>query len=101
MAKVAERFADRVVITSDNPRHEDPGSIIDAAVAGLGSPDRATVIEDRAAAIAWTLAAVDANDAVLIAGKGHENYQQVGDERRPFSDFAVAAAALQGREGAR
>ena len=74
MARVAERFADRVVITSDNPRHEDPASIIDAAVAGLGSPERATVIEDRAAAIAWTLAAVDANDAVLIAGKGHENY---------------------------
>ena len=101
MARVAERFADRVVITSDNPRHEDPASIIDAAVAGLGSPERATVIEDRAAAIAWTLAAVDANDAVLIAGKGHENYQQVGDERRPFSDFALAAAALQGREGGR
>ena len=94
MARLAERLADRVVITSDNPRDEDPVEIIDAAVAGLSRADAATVIEDRAAAIAWALQQADDLDVVLIAGKGHEDFQQVGDDKRPFSDYAVAAAAL-------
>lgn len=100
MARLAERLADRVVITSDNPRDEDPVEIIDAAVAGLSRADAATVIEDRAAAIAWALQQADDLDVVLIAGKGHEDFQQVGDDKRPFSDYAVAEAALAvgGRE---
>ncbi|MGB5625203.1 MAG: UDP-N-acetylmuramoyl-L-alanyl-D-glutamate--2,6-diaminopimelate ligase [Woeseiaceae bacterium] len=94
MAKSAERLADRVVITSDNPRTEDPQQIIDDAVAGLARPEAATIIEDRAAAIAWVVAQANEADIVLIAGKGHENYQQVGTEKRPFSDYAVAEAAM-------
>jgi UDP-N-acetylmuramoyl-L-alanyl-D-glutamate--2,6-diaminopimelate ligase len=94
MAKSAERLADNIVVTSDNPRTEDPQQIIDDIVSGLGQPQRAAVIEDRAAAIAWVIDQAAETDIVLIAGKGHENYQQVGAERRPFSDYAVAEAAL-------
>jgi len=101
MGCVAERLSDRVVVTSDNPRHESPGAIIDAVMQGMTHCDRAAVIEDRAAAIAWAIASAGPEDAVLIAGKGHEDYQQVGDERRPFSDYGVAVVALAAREGQR
>lgn len=94
MAKLAERLADRIVITSDNPRDEDPLEIIGDIVSGLSRTEFATVIEDRAAAIAWAVEQADSRDVVLIAGKGHEDYQQLGDESRPFSDYAVAEAAL-------
>lgn len=94
MAGSAERLADSIVITSDNPRTEDPQQIIDEIVSGLEQPQLATVIEDRAAAIAWAIDQAVETDIVLIAGKGHENYQQTGAERRPFSDYAVAKAAL-------
>ncbi len=99
MAGAAERLADRIVVTSDNPRHEDPQAIIDAVLPGFESMDGVTVIEDRAAAIAWTMRQAAADDVVLIAGKGHEDYQEIGGERLPFSDIAVAAAALRDREG--
>jgi len=94
MARSAERFADHVVICSDNPRTEDPQQIIDAVVAGLTRPNKATVIEDRATAIAWAIEEAGKSDIVLIAGKGHEEYQQIGAERRPFSDYTVAQAVL-------
>lgn len=94
MARSAERLADHVVVCSDNPRTEDPRQIIDAVVAGLTRPQKATVIEDRATAIAWAIEQADNSDIVLIAGKGHEDYQQIGSERRPFSDYTVAKAAL-------
>lgn len=94
MAGVVEQLADRVVITSDNPRSEDPLAIIDDVVSGLTRPELATVIEDRAAAIAWAIDNAEAEDTILIAGKGHEDYQQIGTERRPFSDYAVAEGAL-------
>ncbi|MCP5090500.1 MAG: UDP-N-acetylmuramoyl-L-alanyl-D-glutamate--2,6-diaminopimelate ligase, partial [Gammaproteobacteria bacterium] len=80
--------------TSDNPRNEDPLEIIDDVVSGLTRPELATVIEDRAAAIAWAIDNAAAEDTILIAGKGHEDYQQIGTERRPFSDYAVAEGAL-------
>ena len=94
MARAAERLADCVVITNDNPRSEDPGQIIDEVLSGLARPKRATVIEDRAAAIAWTIGQASDADVVLIAGKGHESHQQIGKELRPFSDYAVAETAL-------
>ncbi len=97
MGELAERLADRVVVTSDNPRNEDAQSIIDEVVAGLSQADRAIVIEERAAAIAWAIASAGATDAVLIAGKGHEDYQEIAGERVPFSDFAIAAAAASAR----
>lgn len=97
MGRTSERLADRVVITSDNPRSEDPGQIIDDVMSGVARKERATVIEDRAAAVAWAIAQADDADIVLIAGRGHEAYQQIGDELHPFSDYAVAEAALCAR----
>ena len=99
MAKLAEHLADQVVITSDNPRNESPEQIIDDILAGLAKPDAAVVIEDRAAAIAWTIARADSSDVILIAGKGHEDYQEANGERRPLSDYALAHAAASSKEG--
>jgi UDP-N-acetylmuramoyl-L-alanyl-D-glutamate--2,6-diaminopimelate ligase len=93
MGGLVERLADKAVVTTDNPRSEDPKKIVDEILAGFSCPDKATVIEDRAAAIAWTIAEAGPGDVVLIAGKGHENYQEIGGRRRPFSDAALAAAA--------
>jgi len=97
MGKLAEKRADRLIISSDNPRNEDPASIIADVVAGLAKPERATVIEDRATAIAWAIREAAANDVVLIAGKGHENYQLIGDQLLKFSDYGVASANLARR----
>jgi len=97
MARAAERLADRIVVTSDNPRNEDADNIITAIVDGFADPERATIIEDRAAAIAWAISNAAPTDVVLVAGKGHENYQLVGDQRRDFSDYGVAAANLLAR----
>ncbi len=93
MGTVASHYADQVVLTDDNPRHEDPAAIIDDISAGIKS-DRSIVLRDRADAIrhAVTQAAVD--DVVLVAGKGHETYQQVGDEKIPFSDREQVRQAL-------
>ena len=94
MGALAERHADQLIITNDNPRYEDPASIVADIVAGLAKPEAATIIEDRAAAIAWVIREAAADDVVLIAGKGHENYQLLGDQRLNFSDYEVASANL-------
>jgi len=99
MGRFAERLADRVVVTSDNPRNEPAAKIIDDIVDGLEHAQEATVIEDRAAAIAWAVAEAGVADVVLIAGKGHENYQEIGAERQPFSDYSIAETALAATEG--
>jgi len=93
MAGLAQKLADRVVVTSDNPRFEQPQNIIDAILTGFDSEYEAIVIEDRAAAIAWTIANAKSGDVVLIAGKGHEGYQEIAGKRLPFSDYALARAA--------
>jgi UDP-N-acetylmuramoyl-L-alanyl-D-glutamate--2,6-diaminopimelate ligase len=97
MGQVAARCADHIVITSDNPRTEAPDEIIAAIIAGVENTNDVTVIEDRAAAIAWTISNADEQDVVLIAGKGHENYQLIGTESRNFSDLGSAAANLARR----
>ena len=97
MGVAAERKADRVVITSDNPRSEDPAAIIASIGAGLARPDAVEIIEDRAAAIAWAIDQAADNDVVLVAGKGHENYQEADGERIAFSDLAIARQALAAR----
>jgi UDP-N-acetylmuramoyl-L-alanyl-D-glutamate--2,6-diaminopimelate ligase len=94
MGRAAERLADQIVVTSDNPRNEDAGDIITAIVDGLNDKPGVTVIEDRAAAIAWAIREANASDVILLAGKGHENYQLIGDERRDFSDYGTAIANL-------
>lgn len=100
MAQVAEDLADRLVITSDNPRSEDPRVIIGEIVGGLDSDGRtrSDVLVDRGQAIAHAVAMAEDGDVVLIAGKGHETYQVVGDEWSDFDDVAVASEALQQRE---
>ncbi|MCC7547209.1 MAG: UDP-N-acetylmuramoyl-L-alanyl-D-glutamate--2,6-diaminopimelate ligase [Burkholderiales bacterium] len=96
MGEVATRLADSCVITSDNPRGEDPFEIIRQIVAGA-HPSYA-VEEDRAGAIHRAIASAAPEDIVLIAGKGHEPYQEIGGMRLPFSDFDVACAALHAGE---
>jgi len=100
MGKMAERRADNIVVTNDNPRSEMPAAIIAEIVAGTARPERAIVIEDRAAAIAWAIREAASDDVVLIAGKGHENYQLLGDLRRDFSDYGAASANLAARSEA-
>lgn len=94
MGSIAEQRADVVVVTDDNPRTEDSRSIIEQILGGMREPDAAHVIADRAEAIHHALAEADAGDVVVIAGKGHEDYQVVGREVRPFSDRKVVLDAL-------
>ena len=89
MGSIAARLADRVVLTDDNPRSESPQAIIAAIRAGIESDTPVVIEHDRAHAIRATLAAAAPDDMILIAGKGHEDYQIYGNERRPFSDQAV------------
>jgi len=96
MGAIAGRLADRVVATSDNPRDEAPGAILAQIAAGIGRPD-ARVIEDRREAIHQVVVQADACDVVLIAGKGHEDYQEVAGVKHPFSDAVEAQAALAKR----
>jgi len=100
MAAIAEQFADKVVVTTDNPRREAPQSIIADILGGFEHADDVTVIEDRATAIAWAVANAASDDVVLIAGKGHESYQEINGERQPFSDHALAFAAAKAKESA-
>ncbi len=100
MGAIAQRLADRVIVTSDNPRHEPPAAILEQIVAGQDRRDRATVIEDRRVAIAETIARADPRDVLLIAGKGHEDYQEIAGVKHPFSDVAEATVALAARTGA-
>jgi UDP-N-acetylmuramoyl-L-alanyl-D-glutamate--2,6-diaminopimelate ligase len=97
MAAVAERLADRVMVTDDNPRSENSDVIIADILQGFADMDAVTVIADRAQAIAEVVAEAGVEDVVLVAGKGHENYQIVGDERRPFSDTEEVQSALAAR----
>jgi UDP-N-acetylmuramoyl-L-alanyl-D-glutamate--2,6-diaminopimelate ligase len=95
MAAVAERLADRVVVTNDNPRNEVPEEIAKEICAGFSSMDKVTVELDRRAAIAMAVGEARPGDVVVIAGKGHETYQILGDVTRPFDDREVAAEILR------
>jgi UDP-N-acetylmuramoyl-L-alanyl-D-glutamate--2,6-diaminopimelate ligase len=97
MAGAAERHAQHVVLTSDNPRSEDPQHILNQMLAGLALPNAAQVMVDRAQAIAHAVAHASIHDVVLIAGKGHEDYQEIAGVKHPFSDVAQARHALQQR----
>jgi UDP-N-acetylmuramoyl-L-alanyl-D-glutamate--2,6-diaminopimelate ligase len=92
-AAVAE-LADLAVVTSDNPRTEESGAIIAQVVAGMREPESAHVVPDRAAAIRYALTEAEPGDVVVIAGKGHEDYQIVGAETRAFSDRDTVRARL-------
>lgn len=104
MGAIAARLADQLVITSDNPRNEQPDAIIADILAGLPEDrrgvDTLVVESDRRSAIVNAVLTARPADTVLIAGKGHEDYQQVGESRLPFSDQAEVRLALQRRGGA-
>ncbi len=101
MGKVAGELADLVIATSDNPRSEDPLAILAAIEEGLRASGNASyrLIPDRREAIRAVLAAAGPGWAVLVAGKGHEREQTVGDRKLPFSDFEEIGKALEERFG--
>ncbi len=96
MAAIAERGADVVIVTDDNPRGEDGDRIVADIVAGFEHPQAVTVQRDRALAIAAAIAGAGHEDIVLVAGKGHEPYQEIAGIKHPFDDSEVAAQALAG-----
>ncbi len=98
MAEAAENWADEIVVTSDNPRSEDPAAIIDEIMPGFSSKGRSKVRAepDRRAAIAAALNLAETGDVVLVAGKGHENYQVVGDKRIQFDDAEIIRKIVSG-----
>ena len=97
MGAIAERLADRVVLTSDNPRDEAPAFILSQILAGVVGHDDVDVMEDRRAAIGHAVSVAGERDVILVAGKGHEDYQEVEGLRRPFSDVVEAQVALARR----
>lgn len=94
MGQVAEGGADLVIVTSDNPRSEDPQAIVDSILTGFSGQDQVIIELDRKAAIHRAVAEAGHNDVVLIAGKGHETDQVIGDQVLPFDDRTVALDAL-------
>jgi UDP-N-acetylmuramoyl-L-alanyl-D-glutamate--2,6-diaminopimelate ligase len=95
MAAAASREADRLLLTSDNPRSEDPLQILAQMRVGVSRPGLAEIEPDRAVAIARAVAEAGERDVVLLAGKGHEDYQEIAGARRPFSDLDQGRLALQ------
>jgi len=95
MAVIAENIADKIVVTDDNPRFEDPKEIIDDILAGFKSLNKVTVIHERADAIAYALNDADKHDLILIAGKGHETWQEVKGERIVFSDMKEVKRCIE------
>jgi UDP-N-acetylmuramoyl-L-alanyl-D-glutamate--2,6-diaminopimelate ligase len=97
MAKVVEKYADLGIVTSDNPRTENPDDIISQIVAGFkdpGSP-KIKIEPDRKKAIVLAVESAKKGDVVVIAGKGHENYQIIGKQKFPFSDHKIAIDLLK------
>jgi UDP-N-acetylmuramoyl-L-alanyl-D-glutamate--2,6-diaminopimelate ligase len=100
MAAVAERLADVVLVTDDNPRSEDPAQIVADIRAGFAKPEAAEFVHGRGDAIARLVAAAQVGDVVLLAGKGHEDYQEIAGVRHAFSDLDETTKALQAWEAA-
>ncbi len=96
MAKAAEELSDRVVVTSDNPRTEDPDCIIRDIMPGFSEPGKVSVDPDRAGAIRLAAGMAGPGDALLVAGKGHENYQIIGTEKRHMDDRELVREAFRG-----
>lgn len=98
MGRIAQQYADHVVVTDDNPRHEVPQVIIQEILGGMNNPVQAVVQRDRRKAIEHAIQQAGPEDIVLIAGKGHETYQQIGDQKRPFSDITEVLLQLKLRK---
>jgi UDP-N-acetylmuramoyl-L-alanyl-D-glutamate--2,6-diaminopimelate ligase len=97
MGEIAAELADDIVITDDNPRSESPADITAGIVMGIPAGHPYRIEHDRGRAIREAVIDAGAGDVVLVAGKGHEDYQIYGDERRAFSDQKVVADALAAR----
>ncbi|MGX5174692.1 UDP-N-acetylmuramoyl-L-alanyl-D-glutamate--2,6-diaminopimelate ligase [Aliikangiella sp. IMCC44653] len=95
MARVSEKLANKVIVTNDNPRTESPESIRDDILEGFKKPEKVEFIADREQAILSTIAKAKVGDAILIAGKGHEDYQIIGTEKIHLSDLEIAAKAIE------
>jgi UDP-N-acetylmuramoyl-L-alanyl-D-glutamate--2,6-diaminopimelate ligase len=95
MAQAAEQFADRVMVTSDNARSENPQNIIDDVLAGLASPEQALSNIDRISAIKQVVAQAKPHDIILLAGKGHETYQEVAGKRLNYDERALAMQLME------
>ena len=95
MGAIAQQYADQIVITNDNPRFESPEAIVENILQGVQTAEQVKVISDRAEAIRYAISHAAANDTVLVAGKGHENYQIVNGETIPFSDREQVISALK------
>jgi UDP-N-acetylmuramoyl-L-alanyl-D-glutamate--2,6-diaminopimelate ligase len=97
MGAIAARFADRVVVTSDNPRSERPESIVAQILLGMPKSEAVAVQVDRAQAISEAVSNASANDVILLAGKGHEAVQEIAGVKTAFSDRIHAEQALNAR----
>lgn len=95
MGRIVEKYADNVVITDDNPRHEEASAIVHDILTGLVMNSSAIIEHDRRKAIRHAITCAKPNDIIVIAGKGHEHYQQIGDEKFPFSDRVEVLLALE------
>lgn len=95
MGEIAEHYADRIILTNDNPRFEEPTAIIQNIIAGLKRSDNVTIKPDRAAAITSAIESAGSDDLVLVAGKGHETYQEIAGTRYPFSDRQLVRKLLE------
>ncbi len=95
MAKAAEKYADEIIVTSDNPRTENPDLIIADILQGFEQTENVQSITSRKEAIYRAVELASSNDIILIAGKGHEDYQEINGERHPFDDRIIAKEALQ------
>jgi UDP-N-acetylmuramoyl-L-alanyl-D-glutamate--2,6-diaminopimelate ligase len=100
MGRVAAEMADIVVVTSDNPRTEDPGKIINDILAGIPRDlaHKVQVVESRDEAVKAAVGMAKSGDTVLLAGKGHEDYQIIGHVKHPMDDRKLAAEAIRGRK---
>lgn len=99
MGEIGEQYADHLILTDDNPRHEEGDRIIQHILSGISKPEEVKAIRDRADAINYAISNAAAGDVVLIAGKGHENYQELGGNRVLFSDANQVRLALKTRTG--
>lgn len=95
MAAIATTYADHTIITQDNPRHEDPEQIITDILAGIPETHPPTILLDRKKAIEWAIHGAKPNDVIVIAGKGHETIQIIGDKTLPFDDREVARQSIE------
>jgi UDP-N-acetylmuramoyl-L-alanyl-D-glutamate--2,6-diaminopimelate ligase len=98
MAAAAEELSDWVIMTSDNPRSEDPDAILKEMQLGLRGKNH-EIIPDRASAIHRAIQLAEAGDIVVIAGKGHEKYQELSDRKVAFDDVAIASRAISEKKG--